>query len=179
MHSLLLFSFLSSATGAAIEKRTGVPAGYVAAPYYPAPHGGWTSDWSGSYTKASLVVGNMTLAEKTNLTSGTVSIDEMLLLHITLTKFTSVGHFHGTMRRKHRKCRKSWDTSALLARRPSRCPKYRPQYRLPTRYHCRCYVGQGTDARSRCSDRRRVPRQGNQCSSRTFCGSTGTQTTWR
>lgn len=36
-----------------------------------APHGGWVSDWSESYRKASLVVSNMSLAEKTNLTAGT------------------------------------------------------------------------------------------------------------
>ncbi|KAF1951771.1 beta-glucosidase-like protein [Byssothecium circinans] len=74
MRSLFFCSFLSSAAGAAgaaIDRRTDVPAGYVAAPYYPAPHGGWTSDWSASYQKASLLVQNMTLAEKTNLTAGT------------------------------------------------------------------------------------------------------------
>jgi len=36
-----------------------------------APHGGWVSDWSESYRKASLLVSNMTIAEKTNLTAGT------------------------------------------------------------------------------------------------------------
>ncbi|PVI06637.1 glycoside hydrolase family 3 protein [Periconia macrospinosa] len=71
MHSVLFLSFLSSATAAAVDRRTAVPAGYVAAPYYPAPHGGWVSSWSESYRKASLLVSNMTLAEKTNLTSGT------------------------------------------------------------------------------------------------------------
>jgi hypothetical protein len=35
-----------------------------------APHGGWISDWSESFRKASLLVSNMTLAEKTNLTAG-------------------------------------------------------------------------------------------------------------
>jgi beta-glucosidase-like glycosyl hydrolase len=73
MVSILVIScFLSSVVrGAAIEQRDRVPNGYVAAPYYPAPHGGWTSDWSESYRKASLLVSNMTLAEKTNLTGGT------------------------------------------------------------------------------------------------------------
>ncbi|KAF2643411.1 beta-glucosidase 2 precursor [Massarina eburnea CBS 473.64] len=71
MYSLLFYSLLSAAAGVAIDKRTDVPAGYVAAPYYPAPHGGWVSDWSESYRKASLLVQNMTLAEKTNLTAGT------------------------------------------------------------------------------------------------------------
>jgi beta-glucosidase len=69
-HSLSIVSlvFLSlSSCASSID----VPAGYVAAPYYPAPHGGWTSDWTESYRKASLLVSNMTLAEKTNVTAGT------------------------------------------------------------------------------------------------------------
>jgi hypothetical protein len=48
--------------------RDAVPAEYVAKPYYPAPNGGWAAEWSDSYTKASAVVANMTLAEKVNLT---------------------------------------------------------------------------------------------------------------
>ncbi|RQM08214.1 hypothetical protein DH86_00000654 [Scytalidium sp. 3C] len=54
-----------------IEARDAVPVGYVAAPYYPTPNGGWVSAWSEAYAKAQLVVGNMTLAEKVNLTTGT------------------------------------------------------------------------------------------------------------
>ena len=69
--SLFLLSISTSVTGAAIDKRLDVPAGYVAAPYYPTPHGGWISDWSESYRKASLLVSNMTLAEKANITAGT------------------------------------------------------------------------------------------------------------
>ncbi|KAF1842339.1 glycoside hydrolase family 3 protein [Cucurbitaria berberidis CBS 394.84] len=71
MHLFLALCISTIVTGAAIEQRDAVPPGYVAAPYYPAPHGGWTSDWSESYRKASLLVSNMTLAEKTNLTAGT------------------------------------------------------------------------------------------------------------
>ena len=48
-----------------------VPEGYVAAPWYPTPHGGWTRDWAESYAKAADLVANMTLAEKTNITTGT------------------------------------------------------------------------------------------------------------
>ncbi|OJD34359.1 glycoside hydrolase family 3 protein [Diplodia corticola] len=48
-----------------------VPDAYVAAPWYPAPYGGWTEDWSASYAKAAELVSNMTLAEKTNITVGT------------------------------------------------------------------------------------------------------------
>lgn len=54
-----------------IGKRDSVPAGYVAAPYYPTPKGGWVADWKSSYAKAQAVVANMTLAEKVNLTTGT------------------------------------------------------------------------------------------------------------
>lgn len=45
--------------------------GYSSPPYYPTPNGGWISDWSEAYEKAHSVVGNMTLAEKVNLTTGT------------------------------------------------------------------------------------------------------------
>jgi hypothetical protein len=38
--------------------------------YRHSRHGGWVSSWSESYRKASLLVSNMTLAEKTNLTAG-------------------------------------------------------------------------------------------------------------
>jgi beta-glucosidase len=44
---------------------------FVSPPYYPAPHGGWTGDWTESYAKAKALVDVMTLAEKTNITSGT------------------------------------------------------------------------------------------------------------
>lgn len=53
------------------QKRDAVPAGFTSAPYYPTPHGGWVAEWTDSYAKAALVVGNMTLAEKINMTSGT------------------------------------------------------------------------------------------------------------
>lgn len=49
----------------------GVPEGYVSRPWYPTPHGGFTPDWAASYAKAARLVANMTLAEKTNITSGT------------------------------------------------------------------------------------------------------------
>lgn len=47
------------------------PANYVSLPYYPAPHGGWVGSWEDSYAKAKDLVDQMTLAEKTNITSGT------------------------------------------------------------------------------------------------------------
>jgi len=54
-----------------LEPRDAVPAGYVAAPYYPTPLGGWASSWTESYSKAADLVKNLTLAEKVNLTTGT------------------------------------------------------------------------------------------------------------
>lgn len=91
MRSAVLLSLSSLAASVAFDRRDPVPAGYYAPSYYPskandvynlkfqyvtadfqlAPHGGWLSEWSESYRKASLLVANMTLAEKTNLTSGT------------------------------------------------------------------------------------------------------------
>ncbi|KAL3601803.1 hypothetical protein FPOAC2_06078 [Fusarium poae] len=54
---------------------SGAPAkgsdGFIAAPYYPAPYGGWVEDWADSYARAKKLVDSMTLAEKTNITSGT------------------------------------------------------------------------------------------------------------
>ena len=56
--------------GSSKNKRNSVPAGYVAAPYYPTPPGGWVSNWTAAYAKAQKVVANMTLAEKVNVTTG-------------------------------------------------------------------------------------------------------------
>ncbi|KZM19614.1 Beta-glucosidase [Ascochyta rabiei] len=71
MHSLFLICFSSFVAGAALDPRDPVPSGFSAPPYYPTPHGGWLSAWGESYRKAALLVANMTLAEKTNITSGT------------------------------------------------------------------------------------------------------------
>lgn len=60
-----------TAYGATVQRRDSVPAEYVAAPYYPSPLGGWTSDWTSAYDKAETLVSSMTLAEKTNITAGT------------------------------------------------------------------------------------------------------------
>ncbi|KAK9435574.1 Glycoside hydrolase, superfamily [Metarhizium brunneum] len=48
-----------------------LPDGYYVPSYYPAPYGGWISDWQESYRKAREFVASMTLAEKTNITAGT------------------------------------------------------------------------------------------------------------
>ncbi|KAK1977159.1 hypothetical protein LZ30DRAFT_275646 [Colletotrichum cereale] len=80
----LLVSQVSLCDGAVINARSEVPAGYVAAPYYPAPYGGWASDWSDSYRKAKALVDRMTLAEKTNITSGTgIYMGYVLSVHPT------------------------------------------------------------------------------------------------
>ncbi|KAF2492368.1 beta-glucosidase-like protein [Lophium mytilinum] len=63
-------AFASLIDDTRFSKRLAVPDGYVAPPYYPTPHGGWVADWSESYRKAALLVANMTLAEKTNITCG-------------------------------------------------------------------------------------------------------------
>lgn len=68
---LVLFHLVCLSSGAAVQPRDSVPAGYVAAPYYPTPYGGWADDWTDAYTKAAALVQKMTLAEKTNISSGT------------------------------------------------------------------------------------------------------------
>jgi hypothetical protein len=54
----------------AVLPRDAVPSGFGALPYYPAPHGGWVPSWKKSYAKAQVLVSQMTLAEKTNITGG-------------------------------------------------------------------------------------------------------------
>jgi hypothetical protein len=68
--SLVLSPLASVSDARSVEPRDAVPSGYVAAPYYPAPHGGWLDSWKDAYTKAQALVSQMTLAEKTNITSG-------------------------------------------------------------------------------------------------------------
>lgn len=41
---------------APIIKERDAPAGYVAAPYYPTPRGGWVDGWKTSYAKAAILV---------------------------------------------------------------------------------------------------------------------------
>ena len=69
--SLALNTFASVSLARSVGPRDPVPKGYHAAPYYPAPHGGWLYSWREAYTKAHALVSQMTLAEKTNITSGT------------------------------------------------------------------------------------------------------------
>lgn len=69
---LIISAFTGVCHGGSVNReRDAVPAGYAAKGYYPTPHGGWTSDWSTSYSKAKALVEQMTLAEKTNITAGT------------------------------------------------------------------------------------------------------------
>ena len=59
-------------SASSLAERADIPAGYTqSAPYYPTPKGGWIASWQNSYARAAEVVGNMTLAEKVNLTTGT------------------------------------------------------------------------------------------------------------
>lgn len=67
----LIIKLPASLRAETLEARDAVPSGYVAAPYYPTPQGGWAADWTASYAKAASLVQNMTLAEKVNLTAGT------------------------------------------------------------------------------------------------------------
>lgn len=74
--SLWLVSLCAEVTSSSLSseelgRRAPVPQGFVAAPFYPAPRGGWVPEWANSYEKAARLVANMTLAEKVNLTSGT------------------------------------------------------------------------------------------------------------
>ncbi|KAK8249670.1 putative beta-glucosidase 1 precursor [Phyllosticta capitalensis] len=48
-----------------------VPEGYSAEPWYPTPVAGWDDAWTESYEKAAKLVKQMTLAEKTNVSTGT------------------------------------------------------------------------------------------------------------
>ncbi|KAI1328844.1 glycoside hydrolase family 3 protein [Xylariaceae sp. FL0255] len=69
--SILPYVAATTTTGSVLDGRDPVPAGYVAAPYYPAPYGGWDSSWSAAYEKAVALVSQMTVAEKVNITAGT------------------------------------------------------------------------------------------------------------
>lgn len=71
--SLALSPFLGASPTLArtVGPRDPVPDGFHAAPYYPTPYGGWLDSWKDAYTKAEALVSQMTLAEKTNITSGT------------------------------------------------------------------------------------------------------------
>lgn len=48
-----------------------MPEGYSAEPWYPTPVAGWDDAWTESYEKAAKLVKQMTLAEKTNVSTGT------------------------------------------------------------------------------------------------------------
>ncbi|KAL7625673.1 hypothetical protein AAE478_004894 [Parahypoxylon ruwenzoriense] len=71
LRSLSLCFLTCTASASVLYIRDPVPDGYVAAPYYPAPYGGWADGWAESYGKAVELVSRMTLAEKVNITAGT------------------------------------------------------------------------------------------------------------
>ncbi|KAL2870937.1 beta-glucosidase [Aspergillus lucknowensis] len=64
-------STLGSPTGGRLDTRDDSGNEAFSPPYYPAPHGGWLSNWAEAYEKAHHLVSNLTLAEKVNLTTGT------------------------------------------------------------------------------------------------------------
>ncbi len=92
----LICSVLVLPSYAGIVQPRDVPAGYVAAPYYPTPHGGWIAAWDESYAKAQALVRQMTLAEKTNITGGSgyfmgkYSTRRLLGLLLTHSQGTSI-----------------------------------------------------------------------------------------
>ncbi|KAI5867291.1 glycoside hydrolase family 3 protein [Durotheca rogersii] len=67
----LSLALLASTASAAVIPRDPIPDGFVAPPYYPSPYGGWADDWAESYSKATKLVSQMTVAEKVNITAGT------------------------------------------------------------------------------------------------------------
>ncbi|KAI1761345.1 glycoside hydrolase family 3 protein [Hypoxylon sp. FL1150] len=71
LRSLLLLFLAATASASVLRHRDPLPDGFVNAPYYPTPYGGWADDWSESYEKAVDLVSQMTLAEKVNITAGT------------------------------------------------------------------------------------------------------------
>ncbi|KAI1135097.1 glycoside hydrolase family 3 protein [Hypoxylon sp. FL0543] len=70
LRSLSFFCLVATVSASVLLARDPVPDGYVAAPYYPTPYGGWADDWSESYDKAVKLVSQMTVAEKVNITAG-------------------------------------------------------------------------------------------------------------
>ncbi|KAK5661542.1 hypothetical protein OQA88_11446 [Cercophora sp. LCS_1] len=68
--SVALSLFETPCDAGRVRPRDDIPNGFVAPPYYPAPHGGWVTSWRDSYAKAQKLVSQMTLAEKTNITGG-------------------------------------------------------------------------------------------------------------
>ncbi|KAI2615909.1 glycoside hydrolase family 3 protein [Hypoxylon sp. NC1633] len=94
LRDLSLWFLASTTTASVLRARDPVPNGYVAAPYYPTPYGGWADDWSESYKKAVDLVSQMTLAEKVNITAGTglfmVNIRKTLSRHCIANTLTGV-----------------------------------------------------------------------------------------
>lgn len=141
--------------GAAVNKRIPVPAGYVASPYYPAPHGGWTSDWSESYRKASLLVSSLTLAEKTNITAGSGNLPICVHAIALLTTLQAslwgdvlatrvvpfeLAYLSCTFEERYNAIQ-CLQFCQMLAGWASGTSQLRSQYRLSGRNHCWCNLG--------------------------------------
>lgn len=68
---LMIWIILGAGGATVYYKFKQAPAYGLSPPWYPTPKGGSTSTWAASYQKAALMVQNMTLAEKVNVTTGT------------------------------------------------------------------------------------------------------------
>ncbi|KJX96654.1 beta-glucosidase like protein [Zymoseptoria brevis] len=62
---------LLAAGGLWVKEIGGVPSDGESEPWYPSPKGGTVSKWKESYAKAANMVGQMTIIEKVNVTTGT------------------------------------------------------------------------------------------------------------
>lgn len=68
---LMIWIILGAGGATVYYKFRQPPASGLSPPWYPTPKGGMASSWAVSYQKASLMVSNMTLTEKVNVTTGT------------------------------------------------------------------------------------------------------------
>lgn len=71
MATILIFVILVILTGFGWHKYKEEPVDGLSPAWYPTPLGGTSKNWEESYKKAAMMVSNMTLAEKVNITTGT------------------------------------------------------------------------------------------------------------
>jgi hypothetical protein len=69
--SVVLAIFLGAAIGGGAWVYKSAPKDGLSPPWYPTPLGGTTKSWEESYKKARQMVGDMSLVEKVNITTGT------------------------------------------------------------------------------------------------------------
>lgn len=68
---LIIWIILGTSSAVVYNKFKQAPVYGQSPPWYPTPKGGSATTWAASYQKAAIMVGNMTLAEKVNVTTGT------------------------------------------------------------------------------------------------------------